>query len=37
MDRISKLAFGDKETAAAQGRGEGEPACCGGGKYGAGV
>ena len=37
VDRISKLAFGEKETAIAQGKGEGEPACCGGGKYGAGV
>ena len=37
MDRISKLAFGEKETATAQGKGPGEAACCDGGKFGAGV
>src|SRR5690242_19458580 len=37
VDRVSMLAFGEKETSAAQGRAEGEAACCGGGKFGAGV
>jgi primary-amine oxidase len=37
VDRISKLAFGEKETAAAQGKANGEAACCPGGKFGAGV
>lgn len=37
VDRISRLAFGERETAAAQGKGLGEAACCEGGKFGAGV
>ena len=37
MDRISKLAFGEKETATAQGEGPGEAACCEDGKFGTGV
>lgn len=37
VDRISKSAFGEKETAAAQGKAPGEAACCSGGKFGAGV
>lgn len=37
VDKISKLAFGEKETATAQGKAPGEAACCSGGKFGAGV
>ena len=37
VDGISRLAFGEKETAAAQGRASGEAACCEGGTFGAGV
>lgn len=37
VDRISRLAFGEKETAAAQGAAPGDAACCSSGKFGAGV
>lgn len=37
VDKISKLAFGEKETAASQGKKDGQPVCCGSGKFGAGV